>query len=167
MELQKIKLRFFISCHYIIKHNEIIEMFFNILKGVKYFHNRKVIHRDINNIPVITDFGIANFSEDDLITNVETKIGTKLVNFKYTAPEQRDRKSEVTYKTDIYSLGLIFNEMFTKKIMFGSSYKKVEDINNNYTFLDNIIDKMVKQDPKERYDSIEDIESCIVTIHSL
>ena len=152
--------------------DEIIKMFMSILNGVKFFHNRGVIHRDLKpenvllndeDVPIITDFGIAHFSEDDLLTKIETQLGSKLANFQYAAPEQRDKHSKITHKADIYALGLIFNEMFTKKVIFGSSYKKIADINDKYKFLDNIIDKMTKQNPNDRFDSIEDIEFNIVS----
>ena len=156
--------------------DEILKMFMSILNGVNFFHNRGVIHRDLKpenvllndeDVPIITDFGIAHFSEDDLLTKVETQLGSKLANFQYAAPEQRDKHSKITYKSDIYALGLIFNEMFTKKVIFGSSYKKIVDIYDNYKFLDNIIDKMTKQDPHDRFDSIEDIEFNILSAINL
>lgn len=146
---------------------EIISMFMKILNGIKFFHNKNVIHRDIKpeNIlldsevnPIITDFGIAHFSEDDLITQIETKLGSKMANFQYASPEQREKNSNITRKADIYALGLIFNEMFTKKVIFGSSYKKIADMDENYKFLDHIIEKMTQQDPNNRYKDIEEIE---------
>jgi len=145
---------------------EKIQMFINILDGVKFFHNRDIIHRDIKpenilisneGIPVISDFGIAHFCEDDLITQIETRIGSKMANFQYASPEQREKDGVITKKSDIYSLGLIFNEIFTKKVPFGNSYKKVADVDERFSFLDRVIDKMISQNPKDRYDSIEDI----------
>lgn len=145
---------------------ERIQMFINILDGVKFFHNRNIIHRDIKpeniliskeNIPVISDFGIAHFCEDDLITQIETRIGSKMANFQYASPEQREKDGVITKKSDIYSLGLIFNEIFTKKVPFGNSYKKVADCYEEISFLDKVIDKMISQNPKDRYDCIEDI----------
>lgn len=145
---------------------ERIQMFINILDGVKFFHNRDIIHRDIKpeniliskeGIPVISDFGIAHFCEDDLITQIETRIGSKMANFQYASPEQREKDGVITKKSDIYSLGLIFNEIFTKKVPFGNSYKKVTDCYEEICFLDKVIDKMISQNPKDRYDCVEDI----------
>lgn len=145
---------------------EKIQMFINILEGVRFFHNKGVIHRDIkpenilisnNKVPVISDFGIAHFCEEDIVTQIETKLGSKMANFQYASPEQREKSGIVTIKADIYALGLIFNEMFTKKIPFGNSYKKVADIEEKFTFLDNIIDKMISQNPDDRYTNINDI----------
>lgn len=143
-----------------------IQMFINILEGVRFFHKKGIIHRDIkpenilissNNIPVISDFGIAHFCEEDIVTQIETRLGSKMANFQYASPEQREKGGVITLKSDIYALGLIFNELFTKKIPFGNSYKKVIDIEEKFSFLDNIIDKMISQNPDDRFDSIDDI----------
>lgn len=165
MPLYTKTLRDFIDEEHTAEEN--VSLFLSILKGVKFFHNRNVIHRDIkpenvllddNGIPIITDFGIAHFSEDDLITQVETRIGSKMANFQYAAPEQREKGGKITHKADMYALGLIFNEMFTRKIIFGSSYKKIIDVAEEYKFLDNIIAKMTMQEPEDRYKNIEEIE---------
>ena len=69
-----------------------------IFDGVEAAHKLGVIHRDLKpenilysddgkNI-VLTDFGIAEFGEEELFTAVETKDGTRLANFQYAAPEQ-------------------------------------------------------------------------------
>lgn len=145
---------------------EMVRLFIELLNGVCFFHNKGIIHRDIKpenillsdeNLPIITDFGIAHFSEDGLITQIETKIGSKLANFQYAAPEQREKNEIITKKADIYALGLIFNEMFTKKIPYGNSYMKISDVDKKFNFLDKIIDKMLYQNPDKRYNCVEDI----------
>lgn len=164
MPLYKKTLREYINEQH--EPHEIITMFINILNGVKYYQGRGIIHRDIKpeNIlisddsdPVISDFGIAHFLENDIITEVKTKVGSKLANFQYAAPEQREKNGIITNKTDIYALGLIFNEMFTMKIPFGNSYLKVVNINKEYAFLDKVIDKMISQNPSDRYDTVDQI----------
>ncbi|HIQ90426.1 MAG TPA: serine/threonine protein kinase [Candidatus Coprosoma intestinipullorum] len=143
-----------------------IQLFIRLLKGVSFFHKKEIIHRDIkpenillsnDNFPIISDFGIAHFTSEEMITQIETKIGSKMANFQYAAPEQREKNGIITNKTDIYALGLIFNEMFTRKIPFGNSYKKVKDINKQFAFLDKIIDKMISQSPDNRQNSVDDV----------
>lgn len=145
---------------------EKIQLFINLLEGVNFFHKKGIIHRDIkpenilisvNNFPIISDFGIAHFSTEELITQIETRIGSKMANFQYAAPEQREKNGVITTKTDIYALGLIFNEIFTKKIPFGNSYKKVVDVDIKYAFLDKVIDRMISQSPDDRFNCIDDI----------
>ena len=142
---------------------ELLGMFISILNGVNYYISKGIIHRDIKpenilisneGIPVITDFGIAHFEEDELKTIVKTRINSKMANFQYASPEQREIGTTISYKSDIFSLGLILNEMFTKKVPSGASYKRVKDINDEYAFIDKVINKMIAQNPKDRYDSM-------------
>lgn len=146
---------------------EKIQMYIKILEGVRSFHVKRIIHRDLkpenilisseDNVPVISDFGIAHFCEEDIITQIETRVGSKMANFQYASPEQREKSGVITSKSDIYALGLIFNEMFTGSVPFGNSYKSVSGVNNNYAFLDKIIDKMISQDPANRYNSVDEV----------
>lgn len=157
-------LRTYINEDHSVQEN--IQLFIALLKGVDFFHKKGIIHRDIkpenvllstDNFPTISDFGIAHFTSEEMITQIETKIGSKMANFQYAAPEQREKDGKITNKTDIYALGLIFNEMFTKKIPFGNSYKRVSDINNKLYFLDKIIDQMISQNPNNRQNCVDDI----------
>ena len=89
-----------------IKYDKISGIFTGILRGLEYAHKLGTIHRDIKpeNIlfrkdslePIIADFGIAHFSEDDLVTIIETKRTDRMANFQYAAPEQR-KKGGVSY----------------------------------------------------------------------
>lgn len=143
-----------------------------ILDGVEAAHLLGIIHRDIkpenilydsqtDNL-VISDFGIAEFTKEQLFTIVETKDGTRLANFQYASPEQRMRGKVVDKRTDIYSLGLLFIEMATKELAVGTSYKKIESIFSDCSYLDTIFGKMISQDPKDRYASIDEIKKDMI-----
>lgn len=151
-----------------IENNKILEYFNQILEGVKFIHSKGCFHRDIkpenilfdeeNDILVVSDFGIAHFNEDVLIESPETKLTAKMANFQYAAPEQRMRGKVVDYRCDIYSLGLILNEIFTNDIILGSNYRKIGEVNEEFKFLDEIVSKMIAQNPDDRYSSIEEIQ---------
>ncbi len=138
----------------------IIYITYQILKGLEFAHNKNVWHRDLKpeNILydteqqkiVIADFGIAHFCSDELITAVETQATDRLANFVYAAPEQKIKGYEVSGKADIFSFGLILNEMFTKNIISGSKSKTISEINSNYGYLDDFIDKLICQSPNDR-----------------
>ncbi|MCP4767804.1 MAG: serine/threonine protein kinase [Gammaproteobacteria bacterium] len=139
-------------------------LFGEILNGVEAAHKLGVVHRDIKpenilvraeaNELVLADFGIAEFEKEDLYTAVETKDGTRLANFQYAAPEQRSRGQIVDHHADIYSLGLILNELFTGEIPFGTNFRKISDVTDNYPYLDAIVEKMLEQNLQSRFDSI-------------
>lgn len=138
-----------------------------LLDGVEFIHNSRAFHRDLkpenilydsstDNL-IISDLGIAHFEVDDIYTSVETRLQDRLANFQYASPEQRERGKEVDFRCDIYSLGLIFNEMVTGNLAVGEDYVKVSDIYKEYSFFDSIIKKMLSQNPSSRYQNIEEI----------
>lgn len=139
-----------------------ISIFIGIIQGLKFAHDKGIIHRDIKpeNIlfavdsdePVICDFGIAHFSEDELLTAVETKAGEKLANFQYAAPEQKVKggATSVTARADVYAAGLILNEMFTGDIPQAGGYKTIAEIKPEYAFLDKLFNKLYQQKPDDR-----------------
>lgn len=131
-----------------------------ILEGLKFAHEHNTIHRDIKpeNIlfsaetmdPVICDFGIAHFTEDELLTAVETRPGDRMANFYYAAPEQYKKKAEICPQTDIYSAALILNEMFTGEIPQATGYKTIKEIDPDYGYLDDVFVQLFRQVPEER-----------------
>jgi len=101
---------------------------FEVAEALAYVHARGVIHRDItpSNIMLVdygtapsrprarlTDFGIALHADD--VTDPEdlTTEGTAA----YLSPEQATR-APLTPATDIYSLGLVLLECFTRTLAF-------------------------------------------------
>ena len=97
-----------------------------ICAGVAAAHDKGVLHRDLKpaNIMLdgrgevlITDFGLAGVAHE--IKDVRS--GTPA----YMAPEQLSGE-EVTFKSDIYSLGLVLYEVFTGKAAFDG--KTLEEI---------------------------------------
>lgn len=151
-----------------VSEDQAFNIALKILDGVEASHKLNVIHRDLkpenilhdfeNGQIVITDFGIARFSEEELFTAVETKDATRLANFQYAAPEQRNRNDKITTVTDIYALGLIINELFTNKLALGKNHRTIGDVSEKYNYLDNIIDRMLNQEPSERFSSIDEIK---------
>lgn len=143
-----------------ITPDDAVSIFVGILEGLKYAHDHNAIHRDIKpeNIlfaagstePVICDFGIAHFAEEDLLTAIETKPGDRMANFYYAAPEQYKRGVVTTPQTDVYSAALILNEMFTGEIPQAAGYTKIADVNADYGYLDDVFEQLYRQDPTER-----------------
>ena len=151
-----------------INSSEKLVYFNQILEGVKYFHNGNNFHRDIkpenilfgniNKTLVISDFGISHFNKNDLYTVIETRADSRMANFQYAAPEQREKGAIVDNRADIYALGLILNEIFTGHVPHGTSYIKIGDVDSEYSFLDDVVDMMIKQNKELRPKYIENIQ---------
>lgn len=105
-------------------------IFYQAALGLNHAHVKKVVHRDIKpqNILIsengdvkIIDFGIAtqkgNNAEKSL-TSTGTVIGTPA----YMSPEQFSSTKEITYQSDIYSLGVVLYEMLTGVVPFKNEF---------------------------------------------
>jgi len=140
--------------------DEVLPVFSEILNGVEAAHLSNVIHRDLkpqnilcdppNRLYVVADFGIASFGEDDLYTLVETQPNQRLANFQYAAPEQKIRGRAVDSKADVYALGLILNQMYTGEIPAGTQFRRVQSVAPSFSFVDELIEQMIRQDPAQR-----------------
>ncbi|MBI2330624.1 MAG: serine/threonine-protein kinase, partial [Chloroflexi bacterium] len=100
---------------------EAVRIIEQIAPGLDEAHSKGVVHRDLKpanilftekNIPLISDFGIAKFSQGDATSNMTGSaiIGTPA----YMAPEQASGDA-IDGRVDIYALGVILYEMVTGK----------------------------------------------------
>lgn len=155
-----------------VRQDQVLSLFSQILNGIEAAHKSGVIHRDLKpeNILsdsngeqlVVADFGIAHFEEEIIATTVSTKATTKLANLRYSAPEQRVPGAKVDHRADIFAVGLILNEMFTKEVPQGAGYKSIESVAQQFSYLDPIVAGMIQQDPASRYSSIEEIKKELI-----
>ncbi|MBI2060158.1 MAG: serine/threonine protein kinase [Nitrospirae bacterium] len=155
-----------------LKPDEALRVFAQILDGVEAAHLTGVWHRDLKpenilwndpeNIPVVADFGIAHFEVEEIYTAVETKLVARMANFLYSAPEQRTRGAQVDHRADIFSLGLMLNELFTTAVPQGAGFKHVKDVNPPYAYIDEIVEPMIQQNPQNRPPTIEAIKKELI-----
>ncbi|MCD6296548.1 MAG: SUMF1/EgtB/PvdO family nonheme iron enzyme [Deltaproteobacteria bacterium] len=92
------------------------------LAAFQYAHENGILHRDIKpgNIMInkngdskIMDFGIAKIS-----TTASHDTAAKMLSVHYVPPERFDPKKEIDARSDIYSLALVFYEIFTGRRAF-------------------------------------------------
>ena|GEM_PF-1341610 len=123
--------------------------------ALQFAHEHGIVHRDVKpeNIVVegesaaLADFGIAHFVDSSL-----TSAGDLVGNRDYRAPEQqrgRDAR-DVGPAADVYALGLIVNECFTRETPAGPSYTSVEASHPLMSYLDPIVARMLAQSPGNR-----------------
>ncbi len=151
-----------------------ITIFRQILTGIEFAHRNGVIHRELKpsniivsseNVAKILDFGIAKLTD----TNKSmTKTGTKMGSLYYMSPEQVLGK-EVDLRTDIYSLGVLFFEMLTRKIPYNTRTESDYELMNSILtegvpsldlyitgfdpYINSIIQKACAKNPEDRFQS--------------
>ncbi|HEX3147056.1 MAG TPA: serine/threonine-protein kinase [Gemmataceae bacterium] len=102
---------------------EVIEMGKPLCSALQHAHDKGIIHRDLKpsnlmltdeGILKLTDFGIAKDVDVTAITGANNTIGTAA----YMSPEQCKGEKNLTGKSDIYSLGVVFYELLTGRKPF-------------------------------------------------
>lgn len=153
---------------------EISEIAYDVAEALEFVHAHGVVHRDIkpSNILLVeygtssfrtrarlTDFGIALDAESARLTSDQATTGTAA----YLSPEQAGRL-EVTSATDVYSLGLVLLQCFTRQLAFPgepveSALKRLvedpqipDDLPDGWT---TILRGMLARDPADRPDIAE------------
>lgn len=140
----------------------LLEFCIQLCEGVSYIHSNRIVHRDLkpenilignDQILVLADFGIAHFIDSSL-----TKENEWLGNKRYAAPEQLQQENTpgITTACDVFALGRIINELFTKQNPDGTYYLQIADVYPILAPLDHIVNQCLSQIPTER-PSIEEL----------
>ena len=106
---------------------------YQILRGLKYLHSAKILHRDIkpgnllvnsNCILKICDFGLARFWDKSDNSNMTHEVVTQY----YRAPELLMGARKYTGAVDVWSVGCIFAELLGRRILF-QAHGPIEQLN--------------------------------------
>jgi serine/threonine-protein kinase len=106
---------------------ELLPLMIQALMGLAYLRSQNVVHRDLssNNIFVtlenqtrvtkILDFGVAKILQQQGVDDdVKTRTGQFLGKFAFASPEHFF-PATIDWRSDVYSLGVIFHRLLTKK----------------------------------------------------
>ncbi len=161
---------------------EACDIMYQLTSAVAHAHEHSVIHRDIKPQNVyltadgtikLGDFGIATFENSARLTRSETIIGS----VHYLAPEI-SRGQQASYQSDIYSLGVTFFELITRRVPFEDdtpvsvAIRHIKDkfpsprkyIPSTPKEIERIILKACKKNPQERYKTVKDMRKDIERI---
>lgn len=152
-----------------IAFDDIKRLLLFLCESVKSLHDHHILHRDIKpeNILIdeqnnyyLADFGIASFDESEVPLDYKTKPASRMANISFSAPEQIDHSAEITEASDIYSIGQVIFWFVFGKLNKGTDYSKLSDQfpnGKNTKKIDDIISKCLMNDPKLRFQSIDEI----------
>jgi len=148
-----------------------------LLTGLDYIHKKNILHRDLKpeNILIdetihlkLTDFGLAQITHDQNITQKFALVGTPA----YMSPEQIQGE-ELTDKSDLFSLGITIFELYSGQnpLLGKDSNETINNIlsfdENRYVFnktefpteISTILTKLLVADPTKRVKKVSDLYS--------
>lgn len=187
-DIQKIGTEIYIAMEYLngpnlaelIKYNEplplkrTLHVMQQTIVALEFAHNHGIIHRDIKPSNIILleadrvkvlDFGLARFPISHL-TQPGRTFGTPF----YMAPEQF-QGGEITKRTDIFALGILFYEMLTGRVPFdGETASEVMSkvltsepaailslCQHVPASVSDVVNRMLAKSPVERYQTCSEI----------
>jgi len=148
-----------------------------LCRAVQSIHDEGAIHKDLNPANIIVnleqqtlkliDFGLATLASGDAI---ETDSGQLTGTLPYISPEQTGRVNRlVDYRTDLYSVGATFYELFAGRPPFDNT-DPLELIHSHIArtpkrlmsldlglprWLSDIVEKLLSKQPEDRYQTAE------------
>lgn len=151
---------------------EAIRIVKELARALQFVHKQGVVHRDIKpaNILfrqdgslVLTDFGIAKGKQQDAgVTQTGMTVGSPA----YSSPEQA-QGLELTFATDLYSVGVVLLEMFLgsnpyrAETSIDTAIKHIQmpvpRLPGKLARYQPLLDRMLAKKPKERYKSMLDM----------
>jgi serine/threonine protein kinase len=145
-----------------------------ICQALQAAHNAGIVHRDVkpDNILIspdrttarLCDFGLVFIDEGERQTATMEQVGSRF----YIPPElEEGRASEVTYASDIYSVGkviyyLISGQMFSRERHRESKYNLASILSNPYLeLISRLLDRCVIANPDQRLESAEKLATLL------
>ena len=178
-----------------IEHNSIapgkfLAIAISLVKTLEIIHQHQIIHHNLQPSSIFIDretleVKITNFVIATKSDNCPQEFSQQLevANLAYISPEQSDRTNlNLDYRTDFYSLGIIFYQMLTGQLPYNAE-DSLELMHCHLTQipafphqiepgigekLSSIVMKLIAKNPQDRYQNaygiIADLKSCQISL---
>jgi len=146
-----------------------------VLRAITYISKYKIVHRDIKpgNIMLtrsgtakLADFGFVKSKFDSILSTEGEVLGTP----DYISPEQAMGRTDIDFRSDIYSLGASLYHMLTGRPPFGGTSSEVMEKHIRENPPDprqyvkdipepvmHLLERMLAKEPEDRYSSTQDL----------
>ncbi len=148
---------------------EVVDLGQQLCSALLHAHEKGIVHRDLkpSNLMILpdgtlklTDFGIAKDLDVTALTGANATIGTAA----YMSPEQCRGDKDISYKSDLYSLGIVFYELITGRKPFnaenamdmfmqhvsGTFQRPAHIVHDLPVWMDTLICQMMEKKPEHR-----------------
>ncbi|MBX3692032.1 bifunctional serine/threonine-protein kinase/formylglycine-generating enzyme family protein [Dokdonella sp.] len=162
-----------------ISEKELVRILEGVANALGYAHQRGYVHRDVapgnilfdlNDTPVLTDFGIARaVSQAARITSAGISVGTS----HYMSPEQA-RGGDVDARSDLYGLGVLTWFGLTGRppyegadgfaVSYAHVFEPIPRLPAAQAHWQPLIDKALAKDPAERYQTADEFVQALAAI---
>ena len=165
---------------HLLPMSRVLEIIYKCARALDYAAREGVIHRDIKPANILlageTDIKISDFGAALNAASDSTQI-TGIGSPAYMSPEQV-REQQLTYQTDIFSLGVVFYQMLTGRLPFlgNNNYSIIYQIinvepaapsrfrNEVSPQIDAIVLRMLKKNTVDRYQTWGDLAGDLVDV---
>lgn len=154
--------------HRLLEVPQAIAVVASLANALHSFHSKGLIHRDLKPENIILsqsgDLKIMDYGITRELSNNMTRTGTAMGTLLYMAPEQLEAKKNLDHRADIFSLGVIFYRLLTKRDPHGLGNKaeyvhvmesrlkqkvrKLPGLDDEQ--LTSLLNRMLEVDPNER-----------------
>ena len=145
----------------------------DILLGLHYLHDHRIIHRDFRQGKIIIQEQAGKLVPKILYFGLSNQLSQYMSNYGYLPPERLGKYDEViTEMSDIWMLGVMIYELLTNQLPFGSTQDGLandtimvnilsDHIIGDTTYLippyKAIIEKCLANDPRLRFQQVSEI----------
>ncbi|OJJ19122.1 hypothetical protein BKI52_20105 [marine bacterium AO1-C] len=145
----------------------------DILEGLHYLHDHRIIHRDFRQTKIIIQENAGRLVPKILYFGLSNQLNQYMSNYGYLPPERLGKYDEmITEVSDIWMFGVLVYELLTNQLPFGSTRDGLANdtimlnilggqMVGDTTYLippyKTIVEKCLENDPSQRFQQVSEI----------